>query len=162
MKIRKAIITAASPDQRSLPLQMLVDRDGNTKSALTILVEEVLQAGIEEITVVICPGDQAAYGAAVAPHAGRIQFIEQLAPRGYGHAVCSAHAFADSEPFLLLVGDHLYLAKGPKSCARQLVEIAEAESCAVSAVQPTHESKLPYYGAVGARRLPARPGLYQI
>ena len=162
MKISKAIITAAGRDQRSLPLQTLVDRDGNTKSALTILVEEVLQAGIEEIAVVICPGDQSAYAAAVVPHVSRIQFIEQLAPRGYGHAVCSAHSFTGAEPFLLLVGDHLYLAKGPKSCARQLVEIASAESCAVSAVQPTHESKLPYYGAVGARRLPARPDLYQI
>jgi UTP--glucose-1-phosphate uridylyltransferase len=162
MKISKAIITAAGRDQRRLPLQTLVDRDGSTKSALTILVEEVSQAGIEDIGVVICPGDQEAYAAALGAHTRRVQFIEQTESRGYGHAVQCASGFTGAEPFLLLVGDHLYLAKGPTSCARQLVEIASAESCAVSAVQPTHESKLPYYGTVGARRLAGRPGLYQV
>jgi UTP--glucose-1-phosphate uridylyltransferase len=43
-----------------------------------------------------------------------------------------------------------------------LVEIAAAENAAVSAVQATHESKLPYYGAVGGRLVPARKGLYEI
>jgi UTP--glucose-1-phosphate uridylyltransferase len=162
MKINKAIITAAGRDQRRLPLQTLVDRDGSTKAALTILVEDVLQAGIGEIGIVICPGDQAAYGAALGGYVNRVQFIEQPTPRGYGQAVQCAHDFTRGEPFLLLVGDHLYLARGPKSCARQLVEIASAESCGVSAVHPTHESKLPYYGAVGARRLAGRPGMYQV
>ena len=43
-----------------------------------------------------------------------------------------------------------------KSCATQLAEIAAAEKCAVSAVQATHESKLPYYGAVGGRLVSGR------
>jgi len=43
-----------------------------------------------------------------------------------------------------------------------LVEIAAAENSAVSAVQATHESKLPYYGAVGGHLAPGRKGLYQI
>ncbi len=162
MKIRKAVITAAGRDQRRLPLQWLVDRDGQSKSALTILLEEVLQAGIEEIGLVIAPGDQTAFATAAGPHGNRIQFIEQPKPLGYGHAVLCAHPFTGSEPFLLLVGDHLYVANGQKSCARQLVEIATAESCAVSAVQPTHESQLPHYGAVGARRLVGQAGLYQV
>lgn len=162
VKIRKAVITAAGRDQRRLPLQSLVDRDGQTKSALTILLEEVLQAGIEEIGLVIAPGDQAAFAAAAGPHVNRIQFIEQSKPLGYGHAVLCAHPFTGTEPFLLLVGDHLYVANGQKSCARQLVEIASAESCAVSAVQATHESQLPHYGAVGARRLVGHAGLYQV
>ena len=44
VKIRKAVITAAGRTQRNLPLQTLVDRDGHSKSALTILIEEVLHA----------------------------------------------------------------------------------------------------------------------
>jgi UTP--glucose-1-phosphate uridylyltransferase len=162
VKIRKAVITAAGREQRRVPLQWLVDRDGRSKSALTILLEEVLQAGIEEIGLVIAPGDQAVFAAAAGPHVNRIQFIEQPAPLGYGHAVLCAHSFTGPEPFLLLVGDHLYVASGQKSCARQLVEIASAESCAVSAVQATHESQLPHYGAVGARRLVGQAGLYQV
>ena len=162
MKIRKAVITAAGRNQRNLPLQTLVDRDGQSKTALTILLEEVLHAGVEEIGLVINPSDQGAFAAAAGPHANRVQFIEQRAPLGYGHAVACARRFAGNEAFLLLVGDHLYVSKDKNSCARQLLEIASAEACAVSAVQPTHEGKLPYYGAVGARRLPGRAGLYQV
>jgi UTP--glucose-1-phosphate uridylyltransferase len=162
VEIKKAIITAAGKSQRTLPLQTLVDRDGAQKTALAIIIEEVLKAGIEEICIVIFPGDQAAYRAAAGPHAARLQFVEQTAPLGYGHAVQSAKSFAGDAPFLLLVGDHLYVSRSEKSCAQQLVEIARQESCAVSAVQATHESKLPYYGAVGGRLVPGRQRLYQI
>ena len=40
MEIRKAVITAAGREQRSLPLQTLVGRDGVPKPALRILLEE--------------------------------------------------------------------------------------------------------------------------
>ncbi len=162
MEIKKAIITAAGKSQRTLPLQTLVDRDGQTKTALRILVEEVLAAGIEEICVVVCPGDQAAYAAAAAGPGGRLHFVEQAAALGYGHAVFCAREFAGNQPFLLLVGDHLYVSGTQKRCAQQLVEIASVENSAVSAVQATHESKLPYYGAVGGRLVAARQGLYEI
>src|SRR5206468_12207573 len=91
-----------------------------------------------------------------------LQFIEQIEPRGYGHAVYCAREFAGREPFLLLVGDHLYVSRGEKRSAQQLVEIALAENCAVSAVQATHESKLPYYGAVGGHLVTGRKSLYEI
>jgi UTP--glucose-1-phosphate uridylyltransferase len=162
VEIKKAIITAAGKTQRTLPLQSLVDRDGVTKTALQIIIEEILQAGVEEIGIVVCPGDQAAFTAAAGSHARRLQFIEQSAPLGYGHAVGCARDFAGSAPFLLLVGDHLYLSGGPKRCAQQLVEIAAAENCSVSAVQATHESKLPFYGAVGGRLMAGRKGLFEI
>ena len=162
MEIKKAIITAAGKTQRTLPLQALVDRDGQSKAALRILIEEVLSAGIEEICVVVCPGDQAAYGAAAGGLGSRLQFVEQRDSLGYGHAVSCARAFAGARPFLLLVGDHLYVSGAQKRSAQQLVEIAAAENCAVSAVQATHESKLPYYGAVGGLLAPGRKGLYQV
>ena len=56
MDIRKAVITAAGPGQRTLPLQTLVDRDGKTKTALEIIVGEALDSGAEEICVVIHRG----------------------------------------------------------------------------------------------------------
>jgi UTP--glucose-1-phosphate uridylyltransferase len=139
-----------------------VDRDGVSKTALRILIEEVLAAGIEEICVVISPGDQGAYAAAAGSYEGRLRFVEQTTPLGYGHAVFCGREFAGTQPFLLLVGDHLYVSGGPKRCAQQLVEIATAENCAVSAVQATHESKLPYYGAVGGRLVAGQNGLYEI
>lgn len=162
MEIKRAIITAAGKSQRTLPLQSLVDRDGQTKTALTIIIEEVLAAGIEELCVVVCPGDEKAYRTAAGEHAKRLEFVEQKQPLGYGHAVSCAAKFAGKKPFLLLVGDHLYVSGEVRRCAQQLVEVAAKENCAVSAVQATHESKLPYYGAVGGRLVAARKGLYEI
>ena len=161
MEIKKAIITAAGKSQRTLPLQTLVDRDGITKAALRILVEEVLAAGVGEICVVVSPGDQPAYAAA-AGTAKRLHFVEQTTPLGYGHAVLCAREFVGREPFLLLVGDHLYLSGAQQRCAQQLTSIAAAENCAVSAVQATHESKLPFYGAIGGRLVAGRKGLYEV
>src|SRR5580658_5118201 len=162
MEIRKALITAAGKNQRTLPLQSLVDRDGVTKTALAIIIEEILRAGIEQIGVVIGPGDAEAYRAAAGSHAGRLTFIEQSQPLGYAHAIHCAAEFCGDDAFLLLVGDHLYLSATEKGCAQQLVEIARAEDCAVSAVQSTHESKLPFYGAVGGQLVNAAQRLYQI
>ena len=139
-----------------------MDRDGATKTALQIIIEEILQAGIEEICVIVCPGDQAAYATAAGPHARRLQFIEQTTPLGYGHAVFCGREFTGKAPFLLLVGDHLYLSGTQKRCAQQLVETAAAENCSVSAVQATHESKLPFYGAIGGRLVTGRKGLFEI
>ena len=162
MEIKKAVITAAAKDQRTLPLQTLVDRDGVQRTALCILVEEVLKAGIEEICIVVFPGDQAAYALAVGAHADRLHFVEQEEPLGFAHAVACASEFVKGEPFLLSVGDHLYVSGGQKGCAQQMVEIARAENCGVLAVQSTHESKLPYYGTIGGRLEGTRHGLYRV
>src|SRR4029078_5234105 len=107
MKIRKAIMTSAGKGQRTIPLQTFVDRDGKQKSALQILIEEATSSGVEEIGVVLCPGDKDAYQHAAGDHAGRLQFIEQSAPRGYGHALFSAKAFAAGAPFLASVRAYL-------------------------------------------------------
>jgi UTP--glucose-1-phosphate uridylyltransferase len=162
MEVQKAVITAAGQNQRTLPLQSVVDTDGQTKAALAILLDEIAKANIGEVGVVVSPGDEPAYRAAAGPHANRLTFLEQKAPRGYGQAVLCARDFVGRHPFLLLVGDHLYVSGGERRCAAQLVAIANAEQAAVSAVQPTHESKLPYYGAVGGRLVAGRPGLYEI
>ncbi len=162
MKIRKAVITAAGQNQRSLPLQTLVDRDGKSKSALAILAEEITSAGIEEIAVIICPGDEAVYHAAAGPHAHLMHFIPQPEPLGYGHAVHCAARFTGADPFLLMVGDHLYLSCNQQSCTAQLLATAADQKCAVSAVQATHESKLPNYGAIGGQRLSGSERLYEI
>lgn len=162
MEIKKAVITAAGQNQRTLPLQTLVDRDGSPKTALQIIIEEILQAGVDEIAVVISPGDQKAYALAAGSHASRLQFIEQSQPLGYGHAVYSAKKFTEASPFLLLVGDHLYVNRTQKRCAQQLVEAAREQKCAVSAVQATHESKLPFYGAIGGKLVAGSQNLFEI
>jgi len=162
MHVTKAVITAAGRNQRNLPLQLLIDRDGIEKSVLSILVEEVLSAGVRDIAVVVVPGDETPYADVLGDHVGRVTFVPQEEPQGYGHAVYCARDFVSGEPFLHLVGDHLYVSRERRSCASQLVAVAQAEDCAVSAVQATRETLLPYYGTVGGRRVSGRKDLYAV
>ncbi len=162
MKITSAVITAASKEQRTLPLQTLVDRDGTEKSVLSIIIEETIRAGIEEICIVVSPGDEKPYAQVAGDHAGRLHFVHQKEPLGYGHAVNCARDFAGDTPVLHLVGDHLNISRTEEGCAQKLVQVAEAEECTVSAVQATHESQLPFYGTVGGRRVQGRKDLYRI
>jgi UTP--glucose-1-phosphate uridylyltransferase len=156
------VITAAGPNQDRLPLQRFVDVDGAEKTALQIILEEVIAAGVEEVCVVVRSGTQEAYCQAAADYARLIVFVEQPEPRGYGEALYRAARFVGDQPFIHLVSDHLYISHQPRRCAVQLVELARVEECSVSAVLPTRESMLPYYGAVGGSPVPGRPGLYHI
>ena len=162
MEITKAVITAARRTQRNLPLQMIIDRDGVEKSVLRILVEEVIDAGVDEICVIVHPGDEAAYAATVGEHAGRLQFVQQTDQLGYAHAVHCARDFVGRDSFLHLVGDHLYVRPSGGRCAARVVDVARAHDCSVSAVQATRETLLPYFGTVGGQRLAGRAGLYQV
>jgi len=162
MRIRKAVITAAAPAQRRLPLQMLIDRGGQERAVLGILLEEIVQARVDEIAVIVHPGDAGAYAQVCGDHAGRVRFIEQHDARGYADAIWRARDFVAGEPFLHLVSDHLAVSRAADGCAASLVEVAEAEDCTVSAVQPTREGELTRFGAVGGQRVGTKPGLYQV
>ena len=162
MKVRKAVITAGSPDQRNLPLQTLIDGDGTEKTVLQILVEEALRANIEEVAIIVQPGDETTFSKVVPEHAHRLRFIPQEEPRGYGHALSLGREFVGDESFLHLVGDHLYVSSGKRGCAEHLVRTAEEQGCAVSAVQATRENLLPYFGTVGGRCHAGHQDLYEI
>lgn len=162
MKIKKAVITAAGREQRALPLQSLISSDGEERSVLGLLLEQVFAAGIEETCVIIHPGDESRYLQAAGPHANSIRFLAQPEPRGYGHAIHCARSFTGDDPFLHLVGDHLFVNSTGENCVRRLIHTAEAEASTVSAAQVTRESLLPRYGAVGGRRVSGKPGLYRI
>ncbi len=164
----------------------LVDRDGLTKPLLQIIAEEALESGIEELCVVCAPGDEPHYRrqlgmSAEALREGfrgvpwaieqarrlgelneRLHFVEQHEPDGYGHAVWCARHFVADRPFLLLLGDHLYVSRADRRCARQLLDLATEEDCAVSAVQATREHLIRQYGTVAGKRLPGRANAYQV
>ncbi|MFO0890478.1 MAG: sugar phosphate nucleotidyltransferase [Isosphaeraceae bacterium] len=164
----------------------VVDRDGLTKPVLQIIAEEALESGIEEICVVSAPGDEAVYRNHFRNYAAnlrsafrgmdwseeqarrlldleqRLRFAVQPEPHGYGHAVWCARQSVGSQPFLLLLGDHLYVSSDSRRCARQLIELALAENCAASAVQATREHLIHQYGTLTGKRLPQRPDVYTI
>lgn len=164
-----------------------MDRDGINKPVLQIIAEEAIESGIEEICVVCAPGDEEKYRNRfgqlrenlLAVYSGvdwareqeerlgslarRLCFAPQHEPLGYGHAVSCAREFVGAEPFLLLLGDHLYISDvAGKRCAQQLLELARQEQCAAAAVHPTREHLVGRYGTVGGKRLANLPGVYQI
>ncbi len=164
----------------------IVDRDGLTKPVLQIIAEEALDSGIEEICVVTAPGDEDYYrrhfeafaatlrssfkgvewaeeqARRLAQLEQRVRFCVQSSPEGYGHAVWCARDFAAGSPFLLLLGDHLYISRSTARCARQLLDLAAAEECAVSAVQATREHLIHHYGTLAGKRMHNRPDVWAI
>jgi UTP--glucose-1-phosphate uridylyltransferase len=88
--------------------------------------------------------------------------VPQREPLGYGDALYAARSFVGDDPFLHLVGDHLYVQSDRESCAQRLIEVAQTAACTVSAVQATRESLLPYYGVVGGGRIAGHSDLYRV
>ena len=161
MQIKKALITAAGADQRKLLIQTLVDREGNLKTVLEILIEEIKLAGIEEIGIVIHQGDLDVYSDMIADNP-QVHFIEQDKQLGYGYAVFCGAPFIGNEYFLHLVGDHLYVNRTDVRCAVHLTEIAKQNNCSVSAVTPTRENLIPNYGTIGGKRVHPTNDLFLI
>jgi UTP--glucose-1-phosphate uridylyltransferase len=162
MKISKAVVTAAGPGQSSLPLQRLVDRDGIEKTALEMVIEEIIAADIDSIAVVLSPGTEDAFRQAAGRFLDRLTLITQHEAQGYGQAILCARPFIGDQPFLHLVGDHLYLSRAARKCAQQLVLVASQHDCTVSAVQPTREQMLPFFGTIGGLRVAQENNLFEV
>lgn len=162
MDVQKAVITSAAPRQRKLPLQTLIDREGCEKTFLELLIEEVVAAGINDICIVVQEGDEVPYGQAIGDYLHNVTFIPQKEALGYGHALFSAQKYTGDDPFLHLVGDHLYVNRGSESSAKHLVDFANMKACAVSTVQPTRESLISNFGVIGGKRLQGTNDVYQV
>ena len=80
MQITKAIITAAGKSQSHLPLQTVVDRSGEVRTALDLLLDEVTGAGIDEVAIIIRPGDEDRYRQSLGSATPKVTFFEQNEP----------------------------------------------------------------------------------
>lgn len=164
----------------------LADLDGVHKPVLQIIAEEAFSSGIEEICLICAPGDEPRYKQAfntlrqnlsqayssvdwAKQQAAKIDFlmnhltfVVQEEMQGYGHAVYCAKDFAAGEPFLLLLGDHLYLSNHEERCASQLLKLARAQDCSVSAVNATPEYLIGQYGTLTGTHLGGEEGVYSI
>jgi len=179
--VRKAVITAAGRGTRQYPatsvvqkeMLPLVDRDGITKPVIQIIAEEALEAGVNEICIVVSPGDEQQFrhhfraiahdllpafagkewalreSEKLAKIEGTLRYLVQQTPEGFGHAVYQCREFIGDEPFLLLLGDHIYIDLEGRRCARQLIDaytVTKADS--MSAVKRTPSSQLHLFGAI--------------
>lgn len=193
-RVRKALITAAGrgtrqfPATRTLQKEMLpvVDRDGVTKPALQLLVEEAVEAGIEQVGIVVNPeserGIRAYFGALTAQEAAwendrqwlyqqaehlqhlgeRVVPIIQREPLGLGHAVFLAREFVGEEPFVMYLGDHVLLSHTEQRCTKQVLEVYARTGGSLSAVRPTPEERVPLYGTLAGEPLVDMPHVLRV
>lgn len=178
-RVRKAVIPAAGFGARLFPaskatkkeLFPIVDRDGIAKPAILLIVEEALSAGIEEIGIIVQPGDLAAFQEffnvqvsienfnRLPPHfqeyarrlieiGHRVTFITQETQQGFGHAVYCARAFVGNEPFLLMLGDHIYRSDSEIPCARQLLDVYDRLGVSIVGLRQTRKKEIANFGAV--------------
>lgn len=124
----------------------IIDSDGRVKPVIQLIVEEAISAGIEEIGIVIQPEDKRIFidlfkyppkaelfeklspenqkhSKHIVDLGDRIKFLSQKEQAGYGHAVYCAKEWVNDQPFLLMLGDHIYASNIKKSCARQVLEV---------------------------------------
>ena len=147
----------------------IVDRDGVAKPAILLIVEEALKAGLEEVIIVVQENDLQAfqdffniqitienynklprhfqdYARRILEIGRQVTFITQKNQEGFGHAVYCAREAVGNEPFLLMLGDHLYRSKSDLSCAEQLIEAYNSHGISVLGLRLTPEEKIANFG----------------
>lgn len=144
--------------------------NGVLTTGLQLIAETLIAAGVEQIGVVVSPENRPVYeafleggGARYAPARAkrpemqrayeslltircRLTFIEQPELWGLGHAVWCARAFADGEPTLVFLGDHIPLPLGDPEPIRQIADAFEARHHPVYGVHRVPTNKVSLYG----------------
>jgi len=180
--------TRMYPATTTIQKEMLpiMDIDGICKPAIQIIIEEALESGIEEVCLVVNPHNRAQIEQHFAPLspeelklfkgkdwallqsariqqiASRLSFRIQESPEGYGHAVWCAKDFVGDEPFLLMLGDHIYTSGESRRCARQVMDVYEQYGASISAVQQTPMELLHLFGTVRGKRITEHPPVYDV
>ena len=178
-KVRKAVIPAAGFGKRLFPaskatkkeLFPIVDQDGIAKPAILYIVEEALEAGMEEIIIIVqghdldefesffnvqvpienynkLPHHFQEYAQRILDIGRRVKFVVQERQEGFGHAVYTAREAVGNEPFLLMLGDHLYRSRCNLNCAQQLLEAYNQHGLSILGLRQTPESDIASFGTV--------------
>jgi len=148
----------------------VIDRDGIAKPVILFLVEEALGAGIEQVVIIVQENDLddfqsffntqitienynklpqhfKEYARRILDIGRRVTFVTQKAQEGFGHAVYCAKEAVGNEPFLLMLGDHLYRSHTDRSCAQQLIDAYALHGMSIVGLRRTPESQLANFGA---------------
>jgi UTP-glucose-1-phosphate uridylyltransferase/mevalonate kinase len=176
-KVHKAVIPAAGFGTRLFPaskatkkeLFPVIDQDGIAKPAILLIVEEALNAGIEEVIIIVQEDDLEEFERffntqisienynKLAPHfqdyarrlieiGQRVKFVLQRTQEGFGHAIYCAREAVGNEPFLLMLGDHIYRSTNQVSCARQLLNAYEHHGRSVVGLRLTPAEQIANFG----------------
>lgn len=137
-RIRKVVIPVAGQGSRLRPMTQVLPKalfpvvPGGTevKAVLHVLLEQVRDAGLDEVVLVVSPGQRPrieAYldGAGLRERQAlppKLVYVQQDRPRGFGDAVLQSREFIGDEPFAILLGDHIAVADaGAEPCLAQVL-----------------------------------------
>jgi UTP-glucose-1-phosphate uridylyltransferase len=150
----------------------IIDRDGRTKPVILSIVEEALSAGIEETAIVVQERDKPLFEGFIhtLPFSknfnkltkedqkycrylmdigSRVSFLIQDVQEGFGHAVYCAREWTGNEPFLLMLGDHLYNSHSKSPCTRQLIDAYERYGTNLVGLKVVRKEEVERHGCVG-------------
>ena len=176
--VRRAIIPVAGFGTRLYPATRALKKDffpipcpdGMVRPVILILLEELIQSGIEEICLVLGGEEERRlyadfferpidddhmsklskeaqeYENHIVDIGKRLRYVYQREKRGFGHAVYQAAEFARNEPVLLMLGDTLYRSLTNKPCALQLIEEYERYNCLIIGLYPVALGEVSHFG----------------
>ncbi|MFZ4618539.1 MAG: sugar phosphate nucleotidyltransferase [Rectinemataceae bacterium] len=156
----KALIPIAKKEHSSLPLQSVFGVDGTPVPLVQHLVAELLEAGIEEVCLVVNAGSHALVFPVLEPFSRRVRYVWQDEPKGFGHALWCAREWVGSDPVLVQVCDHLFLQSEEVSCVRQMIEAWGARGSSICGIQRIREVEVPHVGVVSGKRVDKESQLY--
>lgn len=170
-RVKKAIIPAAGLGTRFLPATKAMPKEMLpiiNKPTIQYIVEEAVEAGIEDIIIVTGKGKRA-----IEDHFDNafelenrlledgkleilrevqrsskveIHYIRQKEPKGLGHAVWCARRFIGDEPFAVLLGDDIVTGRVP--CLKQLIDQYEETQNSIIGVQHVPDEVTNRYGII--------------
>ena len=167
-RVRKVVIPAGGTGKRFYPLtraqpkEMLPILD---RPIIHYVVEEAVNSGLDEVLIIVGHGkdaiidyfDQHALDEEMDSHGIRnfpdIYFIRQKQPKGLGDALKYAEKFVDDDPFVVLLGDTLYVTKNEKTVTAQLLDIYYDINSPLIAVEKVKREKIRDYGIISGERI---------
>lgn len=177
MKIRKAVIPAAGlgtrflPATKAIPKEMIPIID---KPMIQYIVEECLDAGIEEIVLITARGkgaildhfdysfeveetlkakgkDHLLETSRAVSKMVNIISIRQKQPLGLGHAVLCAQKVIGNEPFAVLLGDDIIVGKTPG--IKQIIDVFDEYQAPVVALMEVSKEDTSKYGIISGQKI---------
>ena len=176
--VRKAIIPVAGFGTRLYPATRALKKDffpipcadGMVRPVILILLEELVNSGVEEICLVLGSEEERIqytefferplkdehlhklnaeaqeYENRILNIGKRLRYVYQHEKRGFGHAVYQAAEFAGDDPVLLLLGDTLYRSDNNKPCALQMIQEYEHYNQLMVSIHTVPLAEVSHYG----------------
>ncbi len=149
----------------------VIDQDGIAKPAILLIVEEAFAAGIEEVIIVVQENDLEdfraffntqisienynklspnfkQYSKRILEMGQRVSFVVQANQEGFGHAVFCTREVVGHEPFLLMLGDHIYRSDDARSCTQQILDTYLDFGTNILGLRSTSEDQIANFGTI--------------